>query len=243
MIIKFVLKRFWRELLIVALGSAFALSVTKCSRVSSDNKLLLTANDSLYTVAQYHYNKNGDLVGRIRTYEGTITQFKAYVEQLGFDRQRLEKQVDNLNRLVSHWRGEVSAKDNIIIALRDTILHSTKDTINSNSVVVDTSTGKVFNWSNTFLELDGTIDPHSNQLSLQYKYNSEFSLTAYHKPQGLFKPKVIVTDIWFEDPNMKVREFKGFVVTQEKKPGFFRTPIGHMTIGFIGGVALSKIAQ
>lgn len=242
MIIETLLKRFWREALIVLLAIGFGLSVTKCSRVNDDNKLLSRVGDSLYTVAQYHRNKNGDLVGQIRTYEGTITQFKTYIEQLGFDKETLERQVGSLNRLVSHWKGQVESKDRVIITLRDTLLHVQQDTSSVNPDLVVVS-GKTFQWRSRFLQLDGTIDLTTDRLSLGYSYNSEFSITAYRKPQGLFKPPILVTDIWFEDPNMKVREFKGFVVTQDKKPGFFKSPLGYMTVGFAGGLLVSKLAQ
>lgn len=237
---KAILLKFWREILIVILVLILMGSVRQCSVKSDDNRLLQNAFDSTFNVAKYYKKKNGELVGQVKTHELTIDQYRKFSAKLGFDNKELKKQVGKESRLVSHWKGKAEASGVMVISLKDSAINTLDPTMDLSSEPINIETAKVFKWSNKYLDLDGIISLDSNQLALRYKYQTDFSITAYYKPQGLFKSKQLVTDIWFEDPNMKVREFKGFVIQQPKKR-FIETGLFKVSLGIGIGYGLSKL--
>lgn len=229
--------KYWREILIIILLASVILSVKTCNNRGGDIDLLQTANNKLFNEATYYKNKNGDLLGQVKTQELTIQQLRKYSETLGYDIKALKAQTGNLSRLVSHWKGKAGMKDTVFISVKDTTLASLDNTFNLNPV-----DAKKFTYSNRFLNLTGTLNLENNSLALDYSYQSEFEITAYYKRQGLFKSPQLVTDIYFADPNMRVHEFKGFVVKQEPR-GFFKTPAGQLVIGFGAGLATAAIIR
>jgi hypothetical protein len=156
---------------------------------------------------------------------------------LGFETDKLKKQVGSLNNLVGYWKGKAAIKDTITTVLRDTVI------IENDSVRVPV---KWISWNNKYLFLDGAIN--GNNVSIAYNYNVDFSLTAYYKPRPFFqpttwfKPKPLVADIYFSDPNLKVGEFKGLVIKQEKKR-WYETSGFKFGVGFVSGVAFNKWAS
>lgn len=221
--------KYWREIFIIILLVVVGLSFKTCNKRGGDIDVLQNANSKLFNEATYYKKKNGELVGQVYTQEVTINQLKKYGETLGFDVKELKKQTGNLNRLVSHWKGKAGIRDTVFIQVKDTIIMNNVE-------------AKNFTYSNTFLNLTGTLNLENNGLALDYTYQSEFEITAYYKKRGLFKSPQLVTDIYFADPNMQVREFKGFVV-QEKPRGFFKTPAGQLVIGFGAGLATAAIIR
>lgn len=234
-----ILLKFWREILIVVLILLFASSVRQCSVNGDDARLMSHIADSSFSVANYYKTKNGELVGQVKTHQITIGQLKKYGEDIGFQINDLTKQVGNANRLVAHWRGKAHMSGSATVALKDSIVKSS-DLMDLTTDGTETVTiGKYFAWSNNHLELDGFISVDSNQISINYKYSTDFTLTAYRKPQGLFKPRQLVADIWFDDPNMKVREFKGFVI-QEPRRRFYQTSLFQVSIAVGAGFLIGR---
>lgn len=239
LVIMNLLKKFGRELVIGILLIVCCISFRTCSVKDDDIAVLKNVNDSAFNVAHYYFSKNGELVGQVKTHELTIKQWKKYGAQLGFDVKDLKGQVGRSNRLVAHWKGKAGMKGGtVVIALKDTTIANSMD--DSFDMDAEPVKAKAFEWSNKFLSLNGLVDLDSNKLALKYQYETDFSITAYYKAQGLFKKPQLVTDIWFEDDNMKVREFKGFVVKQPKKRFFQRW---HVKVGIgIGiGYGLTKL--
>lgn len=236
-----ILKSFWKEILIVILFLVCFSSVRQCSVNKSDGELLVNARDSAFNVAHYYKNKNGELVGQVKTQELTISQYKKYAAQLGFDNKELKKQVGKESRLVAHWKGKAEAKGVILIGLNDTTINTLDPTMDLSGESINIESAKTFEWSNKYLDLRGIISIDSNQLALKYQYDTDFSITAYYKPQGLFKQPQLVTDIWFEDPNMKVREFKGFVIKEPKKR-FIQTGLFKVSVGIGIGLVAASLA-
>lgn len=235
-----IIKKFFREILIVILAIIVFGSVRQCSVNKSDNTVLLHENDSAFSVAKYYMNKHGQAVGQVKTYELTLEQYKKFGEQLGFENGDLKKQVGKEKRLVAHWKGQAEMKGTAVISLRDTTIDNTMDaSMDLSGGSINIEKAKVFEYSNKYLTLNGIIHIDSNQLAIRYQYSSDFSLTAYRKPQGLFKSPQLVADIWFEDPNMKVREFKGFVIQQPKKR-FIETGLFKVSVGIGIGYVLAK---
>ena len=223
-----IILKYWREILLLISAIIISTSVTQCNRNKSDKRLAFNTLDSAFNVAKYYQTKNGELVGQIKTHEGTIEQLRQYGEQMGFEVERLQNQVGNLKRLVGHWHGKAQLKDTFRITLHDTVY------LRNNSPTF----AKKLDWSNEYMTMKGILE--GNQFDMNYEYNVDFRITAYYKPTGFLKPKQLVTDIYFSDPNMRVQEFRGFVVEQPKI-GFFHTKFGVVTVG-VGAFALGYLA-
>lgn len=222
--------KYWKELSIALLLIAVILLSKGYARLQSDNQLLLNAKDSAFLQAKYYQNKNGELVGQVKTHEVTIDQLENYSEQLGLDKKRLEGKVGKLERLVAHWEGKASVRDTVTVNNIDTIFID-----NSGHTI----TGKWFEWSNKYMFINGITTETTT--SLTYKYDVDFSLTAFRKPQGFLGlgKSQLLTDIYFSDPGFRVKEFKGFVITEPKKGFFEKKGIQLITAGLIG-VGLSE---
>lgn len=183
------------------------------------------------------------MAAQVEAKEVTIKELKKFGGQLGFDKKQLEQQVGRLSNLVAHWKGKVRTSGEVaVIPLKDTLLVETMDeSLDLSSAEIITV--KTFEWSNKYLSLEGIIELDSNQLALKYQYTTDFTLTAYHKRQGLFKQPKLMADISFADPNIRTTEFKGLVVTPPKKT-FWQSGVGKMVIGFgVGVITYSMISK
>lgn len=225
MILSLLLK-YWRELLIAILVCVCGFAFNKCQSNASDKDVLSHKYDSTYLVATYYKNKHGEVIGQVKNHELTIRQLKDFGEQLGFDNKQLRDQVGNLNRLVGYWKGQASVRDSVIITLRDTVI---VDGINTYT--------KAFEWNNDYLFLNGNIDLQNNQLALQYQYDVNFELVSYRKGKTFFKSGTLVSDIKFSDPNIRVREFSGFVIVEPKKK-WYETRAAAFGVGVLTGFAI-----
>lgn len=230
--VKGILKH-WQLLLIVILLIACFSSMRSCSVNEDRASIAVKKADSSCLVAKYYRDKNGDLVGQVKTHELTLNNLKEYGDQLGFDKKVLQDQVGNMKNLVAYWKGKAGVRDTVETVLHDTILVQGADTVR----------GKSIKWKNKYLTLDGTV--FNDTLRLSYLYNVDFSLTAYRKPRGGFwkPPGQLVTDIRFSDPNFKVDEFKGFVITEPRKR-WYQTTGFKIGVGFVlGSYATWRLQQ
>lgn len=202
------------------------ISVRKCNVNEDSVDLLEASNDISFQQAKYYQNKNGDLIGQVKTHELTIRQWKANAEDLGFERDKLKMENRKLKNLTAHWQGQASAKDTIEIVLQDTIY------IDNGTTVVN----RKFDWSNQYLALNGVI--HLDTMTVDYSYNMDFSLTVYRKPRKGFwnPPGQLVADIYFTDPQLQVASFKGFVVKGDRKR-WFETNGFKIGLGAVAGFA------
>lgn len=217
---------YWKNILIIALVCVCSFSINTCHTNMLHKNILSHKYDSTYLVATYYKNKHGEAIGQVNNHELTIRQLRKFGDQLGFDNKQLREQVGNLNRLVGYWRGQASMRDSVFITLRDTIV---VDGINAFT--------KQFSWNNNYLFLDGLLDLQNNQLSLQYQYDVKFELASYRKGKTFFKPGTLVSDIKFSDPNMRVRQFSGFVIVEPKKK-WYETKIAAFGVGVLAGFVI-----
>lgn len=220
------------KLISIALNIVLAILVFTSIRSCTINKdtisTLSASYDSAYHKAEYYENKNGELIGQVKTHELTIDQWKDHAEQLGFDKDKLKMDNTKLKNLVAHWQGKAAMKDTIKTTLYDT-------------VYVDNgipTVGRAFDWNNKYLFVNGVVDLELKNITIGYQYDVDFSLTAYRKPQrGFWKPPgQLVADIYFSDPNFKVSTFKGFIVKEEPKK-WYQTTGFKIGVGAIGGIA------
>lgn len=218
------LVKYWREIVIAILVIGMFFLASRIESLSSDKQLLINARDSAFNVAKAYVDKNGDLVHQVRTHEVTIGQLKEHGDALIGNIDRLERKVSKLERLAAHWEGQASVSDTVTVVNRDTVY--VKDGSNI--------TGKWFEWSNKFMSINGITTARTT--SLTYKYSVDFSLTAFRKPQGFLGlgKSQLVTDIYFNDPNFTVQEFKGFIVSEPKRKWYETKVVQLLEAGLIG---------
>ena len=210
----------WKIILIVLLLISLFFSVQTCQNRGDTILTLEHKSDSAFTSIRYYQDKNKRLQAQVNTQEVTLSNFKEYWE---IDSKRLKAQIGNLNNLVGYWKGKAAITDSVEIILTDTV-YLTRNNF---------ETDKGFNWSNGHLTLSGGLNTESNQLSLDYQYQVNFGLTPYYKSNGLFKKKILVTDVSFSDPNLKVQEFEGIVIKPKEK--FYQKTWFKIGVGFLAG--------
>lgn len=226
-----ILSNHWQKILILSLFVYCVLVTNRCSRNESDKQVLRNAFDKEFNEAKYYKRKDGQWAGQVKAQDITIRQLKDYSTELGIDKDKLTKQIGRLNNLVTYWKGQATVSDTISVYVHDTV-----KVINGEQVLFK----KFGPWTNDYLSLDGELNMNTNIVSINYDYKFDFELTGYYKPRTFgqlitFKPKQLVGDITFNDPNLRVSEFRGVVIKTDS-PKFFQRPIVQFTSGVIIGI-------
>lgn len=240
------IKKYWSHILCFILIVICSIAVTQCENKDSAIGLLVDSRDSAFNKAVYHETENGKLVGQVNTLELSTQELKKHGEKLGIDNESLTKEVGRLNRVVARWEGKVRADGEFTVVIKpdSTPKLDTEINLEIPDVTMDATMNLVsdgtFEYDNGYLSLQGDLDGDS--VKVHYQYQTKFSLTAYRKPQGLFKEPQLVADIYFQDPNMKVGEFKGFVISNDK-PKFFQKGVVKFVGGFVLGAGLVYAAS
>jgi uncharacterized FlaG/YvyC family protein len=180
----------------------------------------------VYMDSTIHYrNANGELIAQRDSYHMEAKNFKDLADQLGFDKGELKEQVGNLNNLVSRLEAELKIKGEIDTKLEDSVITIVeRDTVYQENI-------KIFNWSNDYLTLGGTIKPNDD-LSIRYSYRTAFQTTNYWRRDGVFKPLHLVVDVKFDDPNAGAYDLNSIVVKPRRKRFYERS-----WFWFVSGVA------
>lgn len=218
------LKLFWKEVLLVLLLAIVLFQFSSIRDKERANSILKNSRDS---VARYYQDREGNLIGQIKTHEITISELKEFKDDIGIEVDELKKQIGSLNRLVSHWQGKATFidYDTVTVALLDTVIN-------------EVHVGK-FNWNNDYLSLTGLIVDRQVSLSYTYDLSFDFELTSYWKNKNLFKSGTLVTDIKFSDQRLRVGEFKGIVIKQPPKK-WYETRLASFGAGLLTGVFLMR---
>lgn len=215
-------------LVIVVLGIALFTSVRSCQNQKELVQLEKDSHDSTFHEALAVKLKNGQQAFRIKTLEATVSQLKSDGLLTAYEKKQLSDQVGNLNNLVAYWRGSARAMDTIKTTLHDSIYIE-----RSGTKVLS----KAFKWDSKYLSLNGLIAPDT--VHIAYRYDMDFSLTAYRKGKTWFKPGELVADVTFSDPHVNVSSFQGVVVKEESKK-WYQTTAFKIGVGFVGGLFLLK---
>jgi len=207
-----------------------------CNRMK-DLKDLEKALEISNQTTQYFENKNGELVAEKEAIQLTADQFKKNGEDLGFENKRIKETVGRMNRLVSDLQGKLRVARNISnIPMIEEIVSDTTINEGGEVIVIDTKT-QTFDFKDDYLEFDGKI--MGGELFFNYMYNVDFSVTTFWKPTGFLKPKDLVIDVVFKDPNARVLDLKSIVIKPERKK-FYETTWFKVGVGFVGGYILFK---
>jgi hypothetical protein len=221
-------KKYWKIivallLLLLILGASWF--ANWALKLKDQNAILHHKADSSFLVAKYFKNKHGELVNEVNTYELTTNDLKKLGSELGFNNKQLKDQVGSLTNLVSYWKGQASTHGGDTVRTHDTTYLWRGQVI----------AAKHFDWTDKYLTLDGDYFPSTDKFAFKYNYSpGGFELTSYRKKVGLFKPKQLVTDIKFGDPNMKVTNFQGLVIKEPRKK-FWETKAFAFGLGVLGG--------
>lgn len=232
-----ILKKYWREILIAVLVLAVALSVKTCNVKAEEAAINRNLADSAFSEVRVYKLKDGTNVAQIKTLEVTSKSLLAETINLMVDKKKLEEQIGNTNRLVTYYQGKIQMDEFLNSKGIDTVfteITAKKDTIRT--------AGKAFAWSNKWLTLQEYYYPGVDSLKRRYRYDVEFNIISYRKGKTLFKPGQLVTDVTFADPAIKVKEFKGLVVTEPPKTFLEKvlgSRVGAVVVGFLAG-RLSK---
>jgi len=193
----FLLKN-WKNILITILLVIVYFSFRTCKQNKSYNNALENKLDSTYLKASYYKDKSDRLVAQVNVQQLTINELKQVWEN---DSRKLKRQVGNLKNLVGYWNGSASKSDTVIIELTDTIYISNGSSFN-----------KSFEWSNKNLYVKGMV---GDKLLIDYQYQVDFELTSYYRRR--FFKRTLVADIYFSDPKLIVRDFKGVVIKEDRR--------------------------
>lgn len=209
-----VIKKFWREIVIVILIVAVAISVRTCKTHKDNESAALSINDSIYTKLKEYKLNNGQLVTQVQTQELTAQQLKENIGSLGLKNSNLEQQVGNWKRLAGYWQVQAQVKQNFTTSLHDTIY------VDSSGVK---KKGKDFAWDNKYMHMTGFIQQDFSTIDIGYIYDVKFELSAYRKKKPLtdylklnFKPGMLISDVVFDDENIRVTKFSGLEVKEKK---------------------------
>lgn len=232
------LLKYWRETAIVILIIAVCISTKTCSKHTNNEKAALSMRDSAYIVIKKHELKNGLYAYQVGTHEVTIDQLK---NDLGISRDSIKhliQQVGPLKNLVAYWQVKAVVRDTFKVALHDTVY--------MDFLGAKRETGKAFEWSNKYLTANGFIPYDQTSLSMGYRYDADFTLSAYRKKKPIsdylkmnFKKEPIVADIAFSDPNVHVNNFAGSVIKEDPKP-IYETVAFWGAVGIVLGFLIGK---
>lgn len=182
----------------------------------------------------YYNNEQGELIAQKQIAEITIRDLKQINEQLGIDRERLEKQVGNLRNLNTYFKSKIQSKGKGTAVTIDTVVQIVQntDTVEAEAQSVD--------WTNKYLSLDGVFVPKFNRWDFSYSYVVDLEIVSYNKKirKGLFAPKQFVVDFKLSDPNAKVVDLRALQITRKKK--WYQTTGFKVGVGVVGGVFLTN---
>lgn len=213
--------------IILVLSIICFIAVNRCTNNAEDaaiNKAL--ANDTI----RYYENKQGELIAQVNTLQLDKQQLKENINQLSINEKALKKQIGSLNNLVSYYRAKASVRDTFVV-------------INTDTIYVDSAGNQIhtrlFAWSNKWMNLKG----ESNQFTtkIDYNYTIEWELVTYIRRDGFLGmgKKTMVSDLKFNDPNVRVNEFKAIEVPY--KPKWHETRLFNIFVGFAIGEGLNRI--
>jgi hypothetical protein len=228
----FILENFWREILILLLFVVCFISIRSCKTQQNLAQLNAHGADSAYHYATDVTLKNGEHIFRIKTLEATVHELRGGAVLSVMEISKLKEDKIEIANLSAIYRGQVEAQGNINIKGKDSIVYVTI------GGELNPSTLKVFDYRGNWLSLREVYNPLNDSLSHKYLYRVEFSLTSYRKSQGLFKPSILLADISFTDPSLRIGEFQAVKVVEAPKR-FYETRAFAIGIGFIGGVYVS----
>lgn len=227
------LQKFYREVAIGILILLLIGSVKSCKRNAEDLKVANQLYHNADSVGITYQLKNGMDAQQIHTQQLTIHQIRGENISLFMDKQALTEQVGNLNRLVAHYQGSISM---------DNFLNSGgRDTVYLEIVGKDTTRrpAKQFSFKNKWLALEETYTPYNDSIRRHYQYQVDFTLTTYWKGKNFFKRGDLVSDLVFDDPNIKVRKFTGINVVVPPPPVYKQNWFWGL-VGLATGFAIAK---
>lgn len=231
-----IIKKYWREILILLLFSICIIAMRSCGNRQSLVELERHGKDSAYHYATKIVQKNGEQLFRIRTLEATNHELKGTDILSTLEINKLKKQNVKLGDLVTYYQGRVivsrqsasKAIDSLAFVV-DSIQYA-KNNLDSTVKIENEIIFKTFDWSNEYLRLHEIYNPVTDSLTRKYLYRVKFTLATYRQRQGLFKKSILLSDLSFDDPAVQVGEFKAIQVKEPKKR-FYETRIFAFAVG------------
>lgn len=237
-------KKYWKEIIIILLVSTVLVGGCSYNQKVSDYETKLDIKDEqLNDSVMVYKTKNGDLMFQKNTLETDVDNLEENLETLGIDRDKLKDQIGNLKNLNNRLSARVESLTKIIlsdtvkdddIVISDSTFNFEGETRWENKYILTTGT---YNISGKYL-VDNTVVKFSNvtfNQELDYKYTVDFTTTSYWKRENklkFWKPKTLVTDVEFSDPNAKVVSIQSIEIKEPPKKFYEK----NVFWGIVGGV-------
>lgn len=207
-------------ILVMGLMAYIGIQHRKINRLTDTAQLqavqLAVLNDS---VAVYK-DKNGELTYRLSVVEINHGDLKESLELAGYELKKLKakdiewRQITNALKLNLETVGSGEAE------IRDTVFIAGKDSIVSN----------YFNWSNSYLTLNGTVD--IDKVSFGYSYRTGIEIIQHRKRNST------MVSVLLADPNAAITSGNSITVTNQKR--WYEKPWLWGLAGVAAGVAIAK---
>ena len=230
-----ILKNFWREILILLLFVICFISIRSCKTQQSLAQLNAHGADSAYHYATDVTLKNGEHVFRIKTLEATVHDLRGGAVLSAMEISKLKEDKIEIANLSAIYRGQVEAQGAVTLKGRDSIIYVTVGGEPKPSAL------KVFDYRGNWLSLHEIYNPFNDSLSHKYLYRVEFTLASYRKSQGLFKRSILLTDISFTDPSIRIGEFQAVKVVEAPKRFYETTGFKLLVGGGLGIFVATKL--
>jgi hypothetical protein len=202
----------------------------------SKERGLVTMMEVLNDTIKTHRNDKGQWEAEKKSFNLTTEELKKYGQDLNLENVNLKKRVGNLNNLVGHLQGELVASGEGEVQL---VIANPNDSIATDSLVIANNfSGHVFDWTNNFLTLHGTLSD-TYKLNFNYTYQSGFEVTTYWKRPKMFKRKDLIVNFTSHDPNAQAMNLTSVVVKPDR-PKFYDTHWFWGGLGVIGGFLLGS---
>lgn len=230
---KFV-QQYWREVVILILIVTIGITMNMCQNHRLD-KDRLESNLKISQDSVHHFkNKNKELVGQVGSMQLTTNDLKENGKQLGLNVDSLQKQVGSLKNLVSYYKGKVKVGGEVTGITHDTVIQHIYH--NDTTKVKE----KEFKWSNGYLFLTTLYNPTNDSISIKYRYETGFTLTAYRKRRAFFSfKKDLVADFVLKDPNGTLVNGKSVTIIPAPRK-FYEKWWFHTFIGALGATYIWK---
>jgi hypothetical protein len=226
-------------ILLLLFGGACLYKIISLKKDYNDiSDILKIKQDSLKIVR----NENGDLVGRVETFELTVKQLKENEKYILGENSDLKSEVGNLNNLVSYYKGKAvisgQGEGSLTPVKPDEAYVKPKDPDK-------VTEWKNFSWNNDYLNLLGTVYD-CKDYGFKYSYTLMFETYTYKKKlqekkiSRLFGRKSLITDIKFKDQD-NLRPVSATSITIKPDKNFFSSGWFKFGVGFLTGFVSNSL--
>lgn len=204
----------------------------------SISDILRIKQDSLKLVK----NKNGELVGRVETFEITIKELKENEQYILGENSNLKKKIGDLDNLVSYYKAQAiisgQGQGNLVVV-------PVEEAYIKPDNPAEVKLYKNIKWNSEFLDITGTVFD-CEKYKFEYTYRLIFETYTYKKKlqekriSRFFGRKSLVTDLNFADQN-NLTPVSATSITIKPEKGVFKSGWFKFGAGFVAGFVSNSL--